>query len=285
MTHWAVTTPRASVRNAPQSSTTPTWFAKLGGDGRSRSHLFCPLARHLGGRHPTHSLEAVVDSPRASELRECRCRPDLADCASAEAAVVTKCKDPACAGAFRVVAHPRHGLGGPARNNARGAASVVLRPRRSAWEVELGVTDTGAIRSPARRGGLRMYVIFAFCRKARETPACRSEAIAAAFDIVGDALGAPLARYALDEAQIPKLSAKKGDNIERVPPPAPSSTPPTAAAVQSDEEDSGTHELQDSLLDQSGTERDGRGAEEVDDLAAAAASGEHAYNIAAIRNT
>ena len=38
-------------------------------------------------------------------------------------------------------------------------------------------------------------------------------------------------------------------------------------------EDSGTHELQDPLLDQSGAERDGRGAEEVDDLAAASGVG------------
>jgi hypothetical protein len=27
--------------------------------------------------HPTHSLDAVVDSLRAAELLECRCRPDL----------------------------------------------------------------------------------------------------------------------------------------------------------------------------------------------------------------
>jgi hypothetical protein len=85
--------------NAPQPSTTPTWFAKLGGDGHSRSHLFCPLARHLSGMHPTHSLDAVVDSLRASELLECRCRPDLNEDrgSQTETAVATKCQDPACA--------------------------------------------------------------------------------------------------------------------------------------------------------------------------------------------
>jgi hypothetical protein len=102
----------------------------IGGGGHSRSHLFCPLARHLSGMHPTHSLDAVVDSLRASELLECRCRPDLnADRAPTEAVVATKCQDPACTGLFRVVVHPRHGLGGPARaNSALGASLVVLRP-------------------------------------------------------------------------------------------------------------------------------------------------------------
>jgi hypothetical protein len=123
-------------------------------EGHSRSHLFCPLARHLSGTHPTHSLDAVVDSLRASELLECRrCRPDLnADRAPTEAAVVTKGQDPACTGLFRVVVHPRHGLGSPARNSALGASLVVLRPRRGPWEVELGVTKTGSIQSPTRRG-------------------------------------------------------------------------------------------------------------------------------------
>ena len=80
------------------------------------------------------SLDAVVDSLRASELLECRCRPDLnADRAPTEAAVVTKCQDPACTGLFRVVVHPRHGLGGPARSNALGASLVALRPRRGPW--------------------------------------------------------------------------------------------------------------------------------------------------------
>jgi hypothetical protein len=52
---------------------------RLCGDGHSRGHLFCPLARHLSGMHPTHSLDA--------ELLECRCRPDLnADRAPTEAA-------------------------------------------------------------------------------------------------------------------------------------------------------------------------------------------------------
>ena len=149
--------------NAPQSSTTPTWFAKLGGDGHSRSHLFCPLARHLSGTHPTHSLDAVVDSLRASELLECRCRPDLnADRAPTEAAVVTKCQDPACTGLFRVVVHPRHGLGGPARNSALGASLVVLRPRRGPWEVELGVTKTGSIQSPTRRGLIKTSGFYCF---------------------------------------------------------------------------------------------------------------------------
>jgi hypothetical protein len=137
--------------NAPQSSTTPTWFGKLGGDDHSRGHLFCPLARHLSGMHPTHSSDAVVDSLRASELLECRCRPDLnADRAPTGVAVVTKCQDPACTGLVRVVVHPRHGLGGPARNSALGASSVVLRPRRGPWELELGVTETGSIQSPTR---------------------------------------------------------------------------------------------------------------------------------------
>jgi hypothetical protein len=137
--------PAAKHLNAPQPSTTPTWFARLsiGGDGHSRSHLFCPLARHLSGMHPTPSLGAVVDSLRASELLECRCRPDLnADRASTEAAVATKCQDPACTGLFRVVVHPRHGLGGPACNSALGASLVVLRPRRGPWEVELGVVSS-----------------------------------------------------------------------------------------------------------------------------------------------
>ena len=139
------------------------WFAKLGGDGHSRSHLFCPLARHLSGTHPTHSLDAVVDSLRASELLECRCRPDLnADRAPTEAAVVTKCQDPACTGLFRVVVHPRHGLGGPARNSALGASLVVLRPRRGPWEVELGVTKTGSIQSPTRRGLINTSGFYCF---------------------------------------------------------------------------------------------------------------------------
>jgi hypothetical protein len=113
-----------------------SWFAKPGaGDGHSRSHRLAHLRGTLAvsGMHPTHSLDAVVDSLRASELRECRCRPDLdADRAPTEAAVVTKCQDPACTGLFRVVVHPRHGrLGGPAKQlNALGASLVVLRPRR-----------------------------------------------------------------------------------------------------------------------------------------------------------
>jgi hypothetical protein len=115
-----------------------------------------------------------------------------------------------------------------------------------------------------------MYILFAFCPKARKTPVYRSKAITAAFNMVGGTLSAPLAQYALYEAQRSKLSAKKGNYIERVLLPAPSSTPPTAAAVQSDGEDSGTHELQDPLLDQSGAERDGRCAEQADDLAATA---------------
>jgi hypothetical protein len=101
--------------------------------------------------HPTHSLDAVVDSLRASELLECRCRPDLnADRAPTEAVVATKCQDPACTGLFRVVVHPRHGLGGPARaNSALGASLVVLRPWQHAARNNARATSNAQQQQPA----------------------------------------------------------------------------------------------------------------------------------------
>jgi hypothetical protein len=120
-------------------------------------YLFCPLARHLSGMHPTHSLDAVVDSLRASELLECRCRPDLnADRSPTEAAVVTKCQDPARRALVCSTWPCTQDTGSAAQRVTalwgRPWWLVVLRPRRGPWEVELG--DRNGLNPIAHATGL-----------------------------------------------------------------------------------------------------------------------------------
>ena len=192
----------------------PLWFARMHRDDTHPAYIFCPLFKHFAGGHPTHSLDEVVAALRTSPLPECRCRPDLnAPRAPREHEVVTACRDRSCVGVFRVVTHPRHGHGGPARNNGPGASMVVLRPQRS-WEVELGVTETRKLRFKGAQSVLRLYLLYSFCKKKQtESREARGVAVAAAFLKVAEVVNVPLRLRAMSSVQASSMCHKDGDII------------------------------------------------------------------------